>query len=156
MNSKLVSLGLLAACLLLCTGCTGRVVRTITVESQPPGAILWLNDNEVGRTPVTVPFTWYGVYSIRMEKEGYVPLEVLERVAAPWYQWLLVDLPFETVVPGTRQVDLPFETVVPGTRRDRHHFGPYELEPAQAADPDKLLRRGEEFRKEAQEGLSLQ
>ncbi len=142
MNWRLSASGILAACLLLCTGCTGRVVRTITVESQPPGAILWLNDNEVGRTPVTVPFTWYGVYSIRMEKEGYVPLEVLERVAAPWYQWLLVDLPFETVVPGTR--------------RDRHHFGPYELQPAKAADPDKLLRRGEDFRKEAQEGLSLQ
>ena len=141
MNWRFSALGILAVGLLLCAGCTGRVVRTITVESQPPGAVLWLNDNEVGRTPATVPFTWYGVYSIRMEKEGYEPLEIYERVAAPWYQWMLIDLPFETVIPGTR--------------RDHHQFGPYELKPAKAADPDKLLGRGEEFRKEAQEGLSL-
>ncbi|MBN2584163.1 MAG: PEGA domain-containing protein [Planctomycetes bacterium] len=139
MSARLVVVMVLVAGLPLCTGCTGRVARSITIETQPPGAVVWLNDNEVGRTPVTAPFTWYGVYSIRMELEGYEPLVVNERVAAPWYQWMFIDLPFETVVPGTRY--------------DRHHFGPYQLEPAKAADPEELLLRSKQFRSEAQEGL---
>ena len=48
---------------------------TITIDSEPPGALCWLNDNEIGRTPVTVPFTWYGTYRVRLEKPGYEPLE---------------------------------------------------------------------------------
>jgi hypothetical protein len=114
------------------------VVRTLTVESEPQGAVVWLNDNEVGRTPVTVPFTWYGVYRIRLELDGYEPLTVYERVAAPPYQWL--------------GLDLAFETVVPGTRHDRHAFGPYELEPAEPADPEQLLERAAAMRREATEG----
>ena len=119
----------------LSAGCTGRVARTITVESTPPGAIVWLNDNEVGRTPVTAPFTWYGVYNIRLEKEGYETLTVYERVAAPWYQWV--------------GVDLAFETVIPGARHDDHYLGPYALKKAEPADADKLLERAKGFRREA-------
>ncbi len=52
---------------LLCTGC---IERLITVSSQPPGALVYLNDEEVGRTPVTVPFRFYGVYDVRLEHEG--------------------------------------------------------------------------------------
>jgi len=135
-------LALVGACLVASTGCTGRVMRTIAVESEPQGAIVWLNDNEVGRTPVTVPFTWYGVYRIRLEAEGYETLTVYERVAAPWYQWV--------------GIDLAFETVIPGTRRDEHRFGPYLLKRAAAADSDRLLERARAFGKEAEEGLEVQ
>jgi hypothetical protein len=139
MSTRLVVLIVAAAAVSLCAGCTGRVARSITIETSPPGAIVWLNDREVGRTPVTAPFTWYGVYSVRMELEGYEPLVVNERVAAPWYQWMFVDLAFETVVPGTRH--------------DEHQFGPYELTPAKASDPQELILRARQFRNEAQEGL---
>ncbi len=53
---------------------TGCVERLITVRSQPPGALVHLNDEEIGRTPVTVPFKFYGVYDVRLEHEGdWVP-----------------------------------------------------------------------------------
>ena len=139
MKARLAVVAALMVGAALCTGCTGRVARTITIETIPPGAVVWLNDNEVGRTPVTAPFTWYGVYNIRMELDGYEPLVINERVAAPWYQWM--------------PVDLAFETVVPGTRYDRHRFGPYELSPAKAADSDELLLRARQYRQEAQQGL---
>src|SRR6202000_2421377 len=60
-------LALLVASLCLFSGC---VERKITIGSAPAGAIVTLNDEEVGRTPVTVPFTWYGDYDIvlRLEK----------------------------------------------------------------------------------------
>jgi hypothetical protein len=53
---------------LVCLG--GCIRRSITITSQPAGALVWLNDEEIGRTPVTVPFTYYGVYDVRLEHEG--------------------------------------------------------------------------------------
>lgn len=52
------------------TAITGCVERLITVRSQPPGSLVYLNDEEVGRTPVTVPFKFYGTYDVRLEHEG--------------------------------------------------------------------------------------
>jgi hypothetical protein len=140
MKKTLLALVALSAALaVLGGGCTGRVVKTITVESEPQGALVWLNDREVGRTPVTMPFTWYGVYRIHLELPGYEPMTDFERVAAPWYEWI--------------GLDLAFETVVPGTRRDEHHFPPYILVPAKSATAAEVLERGDTFRTEAEQGL---
>lgn len=54
------------ACMLASVGC---VERTITITSEPSGALVHLNDEEVGRTPLTVPFTFYGVYDVRLEMD---------------------------------------------------------------------------------------
>ncbi len=60
--------------LLLAVCCTsGCVRRTITITSDPPGTLVWLNDREVGRTPVTVDFLYYGTYDVRLEREGHEP-----------------------------------------------------------------------------------
>ena len=48
--------------------------RTISITSEPAGAAVTLNDIEVGRTPVEVDFTWFGVYDVRLTKPGYEPL----------------------------------------------------------------------------------
>jgi hypothetical protein len=40
--------------LLVATGC---VQRTMRVDSNPPGAIVWMNDQEIGRTPLERDFT---------------------------------------------------------------------------------------------------
>ena len=48
---------------------TGCIERTISITSEPSGALVHLNDDEVGRTPLTVPFTFYGVYDVRVEHE---------------------------------------------------------------------------------------
>ncbi|HQI29243.1 MAG TPA: PEGA domain-containing protein, partial [Sedimentisphaerales bacterium] len=41
---------------------TGCVERRLTIYTEPPGAIVTLNDQEIGVSPVTVPFNWYGDY----------------------------------------------------------------------------------------------
>ncbi len=43
----------------------GCVERTVTITSEPDNALVYLNDEEIGRTPVTVSFTFYGVYDVR-------------------------------------------------------------------------------------------
>ena len=52
----------------------GCVRRTVLVTSTPPGALVYLNDREVGRTPVEVEFTYYGRYDVRLVHEGFEPV----------------------------------------------------------------------------------
>ncbi|MDP7029638.1 MAG: PEGA domain-containing protein [Phycisphaerales bacterium] len=62
---------ILVAASLASTGC---VRRTIRITSEPPGALVWLNHREVGRTPVEVEFTHYGTYDLLLKKNGFEPL----------------------------------------------------------------------------------
>jgi hypothetical protein len=75
---------LILACLPLLAG--GCAQRTITVTSEPAGALVWLNDQEVGRTPVTVPFTFYGTYDVRLEADGHEALWTQRRLAGPLWE----------------------------------------------------------------------
>ena len=65
------SAAMLAMTLALLAGC---VERTIKITSQPSGALVYLNDEEVGRTPTEVRFTFYGDYSVILRKEGHETL----------------------------------------------------------------------------------
>jgi hypothetical protein len=115
-------------------GCYGQVQRTLTIDSEPPGARCWLNENEVGRTPCTVPFTWYGTYGVRLEYPGYETLLTKAKVQAPYYEWI--------------PLDLAYETVVPGLRVDAHEFR-FALKKAEAVDPAALRQRAEGVRRDA-------
>jgi hypothetical protein len=53
---------------------SGCVERRISIETDPPGALVWVNDRQAGRTPVSVAFTHEGTYDLRLEKEGFEPL----------------------------------------------------------------------------------
>ncbi|MBT4015057.1 MAG: PEGA domain-containing protein, partial [Deltaproteobacteria bacterium] len=37
----------------------------MSISSNPPGALIWVNDREIGRTPVSFNFTYHGEYDIR-------------------------------------------------------------------------------------------
>jgi len=127
-----VLIATLAAPLAL-AGCYGQVQRIITIDSEPRGAICWLNDNEVGRTPVTVPFTWYGTYSVRLELPGYETLEAAAKVRTPLFEQI--------------PLDLAFETVVPGVHADAHDFH-YTMKKSEPVDPKALRDRAEAFRRD--------
>jgi hypothetical protein len=133
MSASMRLLLALAACLAV-TGCYGQVQRTLSIESEPPGALCWLNDAEVGRTPVTVLFTWYGTYGVRLEYPGYETLNTKAAVTPPEYEWI--------------GLDLFFETLVPGIRYDTHDFK-YALKKAEPVDPQALRQRAEGFRRDA-------
>ncbi len=75
----------------------GCVRRTITITSEPEGALVWLNDREVGRTPVTVDFLYYGRYDVRLQAEGYQPKMTSGRAKAPVWDMVGVDLAAELI-----------------------------------------------------------
>jgi hypothetical protein len=120
----LMSLGLTLVAL------PGCVRRTVTIDSQPQGAIVWLNDREVGRTPVDVDFVFYGTYDVRLVKEGYEPRLTYGRVRAPLWDMVGLDLAAELFpVPLHSQSRLEY----PLARRND--------------DPDALRDRAWEFRR---------
>jgi hypothetical protein len=132
--NRTILLVLTLAAGLAATGCYGQVQRTITIESEPPGALVWLNDNEIGRTPITVPFTWYGTYGVRLEAAGYEALVTKAEVKAPKYEWI--------------PIDLLYETVVPGIRHDDHSFR-FALQKGEPVDATALRERAEGLRHDA-------
>jgi PEGA domain-containing protein len=107
----------------------GCVHRTITVRSDPPDALVYLNDQEVGRTPFTREFTWYGTYDVEVRKEGYQSIKTTAMVWAPWWQWVPFDLITEAL-PLEDHHDLNYKLVPPSPRQ---------------TDPELLLRRGEQM-----------
>lgn len=102
----------------------------MTLTSNPPGALVYLNDQEVGRTPVTREFTWYGDYDVQLRKEGYETVKTHTRVNAPVWQWIPFDL---------------FAELFP--LRDEQRFS-YTLRPAstEPVDTDAILARGEKVK----------
>ena len=57
----------------LLTGC-GTNRRTLVITSDPSGALVYVNDVQMGTTPLEADFTWFGVYEVRLSKPGYEPL----------------------------------------------------------------------------------
>ena len=91
-TGRVIRAGLpLLALAVLAGGCAG-VRRELTVESNPPGALVYLNGDEVGRTPMRKAFVWYGTYDVQLRKEGYRTLDAETKVWAPWWQIPPIDL----------------------------------------------------------------
>lgn len=81
----LSSLSVIAAML------SGCVERRIMITSEPTDALVHLNDVEVGRTPLEVDFTYFGVYDVRIRKTGYEPLVTSREAEAPFHEWPVID-----------------------------------------------------------------
>jgi len=118
----------------LASGGAGCVQRTISITSEPAGALVWLNDEEVGRTPVAVPFRWYGTYDVRLEKDGFAPKWTTGEAAMPWWEWPGPDLVAE-MIPGAES-------------KIAWHYELAEEVPAAEQDVPALIDRAEKMRLE--------
>ena len=133
---------LLGLAALLLTGC---MQRTLSITSEPEGAIVWVNDVEVGRTPVQTSFTFYGTYDVRVRKEGYQPVSTSKVARTPVYEYPPIDF----VV-----MAMPWRT---NTKIEWH----FDLEPiAEVTDPAQaeadLLERADELRSATTAGRPLE
>jgi hypothetical protein len=72
----------------LCTGC---VNRRMTIRTNPPGALVEIDGERKGLSPVSTDFTYYGTHEITMSAPGYETLTVQQKVQTPWYQQVPVD-----------------------------------------------------------------
>ena len=58
----------------------------MTVRSNPPGALVYVDDYQIGTTPVSTDFVYYGTRKIRLIKDGYDTLTVQQPFPVPWYE----------------------------------------------------------------------
>jgi hypothetical protein len=87
--------------LALCVGgLSGCVERRYVVESDPPGALVLVNGQPIGTTPVDGYFQWYGKYDFTLIKDGYETKTFNERLVAPWFEFPPIDFVSENVYPG--------------------------------------------------------
>ncbi|MCP3902701.1 MAG: PEGA domain-containing protein [Planctomycetes bacterium] len=104
-----------AIVVILLAAVPGCVQRTIKITSEPSGALVWLNDREIGRTPVDVEFVHYGTYDVRLVRDGYEALLTSGDAMPPWWDNVGLDLVAEV---------LPLELT-------SHFDWHFELEPAE-------------------------
>ncbi len=102
-------------------GTTGCIRRTLAITTEPSGALLWLNDREVGRTPVEVDFDHYGTYDVRLERDGYEPMMTSGKAKAPWWDTVGLDLIAEAV-PGTLTSRIEWHYVMQPVDDDRERL----------------------------------
>ena len=82
---------------------SGCVTRSITVKTEPSNALVYLDNELIGESPVTVPFTYYGTRKIMIEKkdeDGALTHErtiVYEKIKAPVYEVFPLDFFSEIV-----------------------------------------------------------
>ena len=128
-NLFALSAGILIVSLFL----AGCVERQLTIKTEPQGALVTLNDEEIGTSPVTVSFNWYGDYNVRISKEGYETLKTHRKLKGPWYDRFPFDLFAQLIIPK-RIVD--------------SYEWTFTLAPKQYPTREELIRDAEQLKKQ--------
>jgi len=124
----LLAVGLIAT--LLLAGC---VERQLTINTVPQGALVALNDEEIGQSPVTVSFNWYGDYNVRISKPGFETLKTHRELESPWYDAFPFDF-FAQILNPDRIVD--------------SYEWTFELAPQKLPSREELLENADKLQKQ--------
>jgi hypothetical protein len=120
--------------MLAIVGFGGCVERRYTIRSEPPGALVIANGEEIGVTPVSKAYTYYGIRRFRLLREGHETLDIEQPFDPPWYDNYLTE--FFT------------ENLIPYTFRDERTLT-YKMSIEKPADKIPLAERAEALRAEA-------
>ena len=135
---------LLSLVLLAASGC---VRRRLNVRSNPPGALVYVDNQQIGTTPCSVDFTYYGTREIRLIKPGYETLTVNQPIPTPWYQIPPLDFVSENLTPTkirdnrtvtfdlSPQIIVPAEALVDRANQLRQETLQYPVAPSAANIP---------------------
>jgi hypothetical protein len=124
----LVAIGSMAGVLL-----SGCVERQLSINTQPQGALVILNDEQIGTSPVTVGFQWYGDYNVTIRKQGYETLKTHRMLKGPWYDYFPFDF-FAQILSPRRIVDTYEWT--------------FELEEKKQISREQLIQNARELKKQ--------
>lgn len=119
----------------LAAGLCGCVERRYTIRTDPPGALAYVNGEEIGPTPVSRNFIYYGDREIVLVADGFRTERVIQPIRAPWWDNLATE--FFT------------ENLVPVTLRDERDFT-YKLTPETLPPAPELQARAEGLRARGQ------
>jgi hypothetical protein len=119
------------ALLCACGSPLGCVQRRLTIRSNPPGALVMIDQHNIGITPCSTDYTYYGKRNIQLVRDGYETLNDSRWILPPWYE-----------IPP---IDLVSENVLPYELRDERIID-YQLMPQRVVPTQQLLGRAENLR----------
>lgn len=126
--------------IIISVGCNS-VHRRLSIDSEPQGARVFVNDQEIGTTPIAQNIIYSGTYKIRFEMEGKETKTVMHQVRTPWYLY-----------PG---LDFFSENFVPGEIRDLQACK-VSLDPKRVIPLEELKGNATKMREEVQNNAALQ
>jgi hypothetical protein len=136
-HSSKTAIGLLLGAQLLLPGC---LRRRMLVRSNPPGAMVYVDNQQIGMTPCSTDFIYYGTREIRLVKPGYETLTVDQPIPAPWYEIPPLDFVSENMVPREIQ---DYRTLA------------YNLTPQAIVPTNQLLGRAQQLRQATNQTAGL-
>ncbi len=110
------------------------------VRSNPPGAMVYVDNQPIGTTPCATDFVYYGTREIRLVKPGYETLTVNQPIPSPWYEIPPLDFVSENLVPKKIQ---DYRTVS------------FNMVPQVIVPTEQLLSRAEQLRQSTLQGTPL-
>lgn len=116
---------------------TGCVQRRLQIRSQPEGALVSIDRQPVGLTPVSVPYTYAGTREFQLEKDGFKTVRVAQNIRPAWFDRFPISF-FSNHFAG-REV------------RDDRLFD-FQMEPKEAVNEAVLFERANDFRDNIQRG----
>lgn len=119
------------AVVLACALGTGCVQRRLTIRSNPPGALVRIDNHDIGITPCSTDYIYYGKRHIQLVRDGYEIVNDYRWIGPPWYE-----------IPP---LDLFSENAIPWEIRDERTFE-YDLLRQQVVPTQQLLGRAENLR----------
>lgn len=135
-DEKLAWLFIIAVGLVL-AATPGCVRRRLLIRSNPPGAMVYVDNQPIGVTPCATDFVYYGTREIRLVKPGFETLTINQPIPAPWYEIPPLDFVSENLVPREIQ---DYRTLA------------YNLQPMIIKPSTQLLSDAEALRQFAQQG----
>jgi hypothetical protein len=126
---------ILTFCILL-VAAAGCVERKLTINTDPAGAQVFLNDEEIGVSPVTTSFNWYGDYNVTIRKQGCVTLQTHRKLQAPWYD----GFPFDFVM----------QDIYPGRIVDQYEWS-FDLKPQKEIGRQELIKDAEQLKQKTED-----
>jgi hypothetical protein len=113
----------------------GCVERRYTIRTNPPGALVFVNGEEIGPSPVSRSFTYWAPREIVLMADGYQTQRIIQPMRPPWWDNYLTEFFSENLVPWT-------------IRDDREYI--YQLAPQQVASEAELEARADALRSQGQ------
>jgi hypothetical protein len=119
---------------------TGCVRKRMTIRTNPAGAMVYIDKQPIGLTPVSTSFTYYGTRNIEIVRDGYRTERFLRKISPPWY-----------AIPP---LDFFSESLWPFEKRDERVID-VQLTPELIVPNDALIASAEQLRLQASQGVAV-
>ena len=111
------------------------------VRTNPPGAVVSVDNQPIGTTPAATSFTYYGTREVRVQRDGYRTEVIRRNIRPPWYQIPPLDFVTETLWPGEIRDDRIIDV---------------EMVPQTPVPREEVVGRADSLRDQSRSGIVIQ